>query len=860
MPKRFFAELRSAAIDAFIEIKASVHGHGLSAVQIARHVVMRTPQRLLDYVVGSFRFFWQNPNATRIELASGFTIAVLQIPESVAFSFVAGLDPVIGLRSSAFMGIVCGALGARPGMVSGAAGAMAVIVAQLSGAGGKWRQRPIDEVERLVFMTLILTGVFQCIIGMLGLARFSKLIPFTAMIGFINGLALIVLISQLAAFKECPGREYGECVRDGTLKWMSISDGRTWMGVVEVVLAALIAFLFPRLKHVERYIPAALVALVVVTGFEHGINRPFVNYPTRIVKETANVEGKFFPPTIPQLPDDTPWDEIIQYAIILAFVGVIETIITSDAVAEVLQEPNGPLASTQDSFAQGMGNFASGLFGGMGGDAMIGQSLINVVNGARYRLSTISSGIFLIIVIVALPAAIGLVPVTCLCGILMVIVFKTFHWNSFIYLFRLNWADSSTIVGVTILAVMTNLVIAVAVGIIWRALVHSAVSSQLLHVRSEIVAGFYDPEINVNSLQVCRNNDSKLPSGKSIELNYSGQDNVTQGHEVQHQYDSSINAVFSIHEQQPLDNMAEHTRKFDEPSQLQKSTESDRFMFEDDGKIKRRQSTNNDEAHVVSGTVCNELFAKVTNVQMPSRSGCTISRSRASLSSSSVEQEIKVYYVSGPLFFGSAATFQNAFSPKHDPKRIAIDFTECLVSDFSGVAAISTLCKKYRKCGKTIKIYGIGTRSQSHLRRQPSVQHFMDYSRDVSGVENRIGPPLPVAKTRSHVSCHNPSAVPALSPYHHSVQNQYNPVALTVDSQQQQQQQSNGFWDTVDQLELLRLPREELSRHNRRLSATDVVSLLRDAGADIYMGNDNTNIITETAYPTSHHTQDVFFV
>lgn len=445
------------------------------------------PFALGHYFTHSARFYRKNLGALRQELLSGFTIAVLQIPESVAFSFVAGLDPIIGLRATVFIAFVCGMLGARPGMVSGAAGAMAVILADLSGPGGDWVDRSKDEVENLVFMTIILTGAIQLGIGLFGLARFSKLIPFTAMIGFMNGLAIIILISQLDAFKECPDEPYETCARADTLQWMTVDQGRLWMVALEAAMSAAIIVYFPYFKKLKRYVPAALVALIVVTAFEHGVNRTLIHLPTRTVEETAPVDGTFVAPRIPPLPADTPWNSIITYAVILALVGVIESVMTAEAVAELLQEPANSFASTQESLSQGTGNFLSGLLGSMGGDAMIGQSTVNVLNGARGRLSSASSGIFLLIIILALSPAIGLVPVACLTGILFIIVVKTFHWPTFLLLFQLSWPDSLAIVMVTVLAVMTNLAIAVGAGVVWRALVHSYASISLLKMETELV-------------------------------------------------------------------------------------------------------------------------------------------------------------------------------------------------------------------------------------------------------------------------------------------------------------------------------------------------------------------------------------
>lgn len=171
------------------------------------------------------------------------------------------------------------------------------------------------------------------------------------MIGFMNGLAIIILISQLDAFKGCLEREYAECAREGTLIWRSLADGETWMVILETILAAVTVIIFPRWERVHCYVPTALVALELVAAFEHGINRTLIKLPTRTMKETGDVDGTFPAPSTPALPDDTPWTDIVTYAITMALVGIIESVMTSDAVAELLQEPNVPFASTQDTLA-----------------------------------------------------------------------------------------------------------------------------------------------------------------------------------------------------------------------------------------------------------------------------------------------------------------------------------------------------------------------------------------------------------------------------------------------------------------------------------------------------------------------------
>jgi MFS superfamily sulfate permease-like transporter len=646
----------------------------------------RAPKNLYTYFASSAIFYRNNVGALRQEIISGFTIAILQIPESVAFAFVAGLDPIIGLRATVFMGFFCGLTGARPGMVSGAAGAMAVILAEVSGPGGKWVDRPKAEVEDLVFMTIILTGAIQAGLGILGVPRFSKLIPFTAMIGFMNGLAIIILISQLNAFKECPGQEYSVCARADTLQWMTFKQGRLWMALLETALAAACVALFPRFQRLKRYVPAALVALVVVTIFEHTINRLAIDLPTRTVDETAPVSGEFVAPRIPVLPKDAPWGEIAQYAVIMAFVGAIESILTAEAVAELLQEPSSKWASTQETLSQGLGNFISGLFGSMGGDAMIGQSTVNVLNGARGRLSTTSSAVFLLVIILALSPAIDLVPVSCLTGILFIIVIKTFHWPTFLLLFQLSWPDSLAIIMVTVLAVTTNLAIAVGAGIVWNALVHAYATTTLLRMETVLL----DAE------------------GKPVS--------------------AEAAADAAQHEAAIRDDIA----AWDEQQARQAKSRRKAAKAQRKAAKRAAKKGTGSNGHA-NGSEVSEGIPRTADdlpmrdlVDIENGSGGAGANDRPKSPTPLVRE--KRYYVEGPLFFGSAQTFRTSFLPLSDPEHIVIDFTESLVADFSGVTAIRGVCKRYRQEGKRVTVKGLGQHSRVHVSRNVKLRHYAEAS------------------------------------------------------------------------------------------------------------------------------------
>ncbi|EDQ85788.1 uncharacterized protein MONBRDRAFT_11637 [Monosiga brevicollis MX1] len=625
--------------------------------------VLNGPGQLVTKTKETVAYYRAEPTVLRRELVSGFTIAVLQIPESVAFSFVAGLDPIYGLRATIFLGFIAGLIGSRPGMVSGAAGAMAVILADLTGPGGEWRdgQFTDGQVDDLVNITLMITGAMQVGLALFGLARFARLIPFTAMIGFMNGLAIIILISQLTAFQECPNDEYAVCARADTLKWMRIDDGRTWMVILESLMSAAIVVFFPLWRSVHRYVPAALVSLVVVTAFEHAINRTAIDLPTRTVGETAPLAGGFEAPRFPNKPAGAEWGTICLYAAIMTMVGAIESIMTSEAVAELLQEPNNRWASTQECVAQGIGNFISGLFSSMGGDAMIGQSTVNVMNGARHRLSTTSASVFLLIIVVALSRAIEVVPVACLTGILFVIVTKTFHWPTFRLLFQLSWPDSLGIILVTVLAVTTNLAYAVLAGVVWRALVHAYASGELIHCRTE--------------LRAIQDGKVLAPLDSDEAGNETGNEAVT--------------------------------------AELNRSSSAAQLL-----------STNTTAAVSADEPLVDTPPVAESNVDTTAASTGPATRSPAIIADANAVE--KVYYFSGPLFFGSATAFRGAFDPAHDPQRIVIDFTAALVSDFSAVTALRGVCKRYQQLGKEVIIQGLDAHSRTHMQRHRKLRYLAE--------------------------------------------------------------------------------------------------------------------------------------
>lgn len=431
------------------------------------------------YTKNSIQFYKENPKALRKELLSGATVAILQVPESVAFSFVAGVDPIVGLYATVFMGAITGLFGGKPAMISGAAGALAVVAKTITDDTGPLSDLTKDQRVEHLFLTMVFVGIFQMVAGIMQLAKFVALIPETAMIGFMNGLAIIIFLAQLTAFQACDAAElFQDCTTDERT-WLTLREGETWAVMALVFITMLVMHFSPRIPRVGKILPASLVALFVTTFLEHVINRPLIGYDVRTIEDTAPIDGGLPSFAIPS-PDDTDWGVVLSYAVILGAIGLIESVMTLQAVNEITNTAPTVAHSIQECVAQGLGNLVSALFGSMGGDAMIGQSTINVMNGARGRLSAVSAGFFMFIIIVAAHKVIDLVPIASLTGVLFMVVIHTFNLDTFKLIYRLSPYDGFAIILVTTLAVVTNLAYAVLAGIIWTSLVQSWNSGKIL--------------------------------------------------------------------------------------------------------------------------------------------------------------------------------------------------------------------------------------------------------------------------------------------------------------------------------------------------------------------------------------------
>ncbi|MBW8242379.1 SulP family inorganic anion transporter [Muricauda oceani] len=389
----------------------------------------------------------------RTEILSGLTVALALVPEAIAFAFIAGLSPLTGLYAAFVMGLVTSILGGRPGMISGATGAVAVVIVTLAQQYG---------VE-YVFATVILAGILQMIAGLLRLGKLMRLVPHPVIFGFVNGLAVIIFMSQMSQFQTVDG------------EWLSGSTLYIFLGLV--LLTMLVIWGLPKLTKV---VPASLAAILLVFGIVF-----FFGLDTRTIGDIASIQGTFPPFHIPDLP--FTWETlqiIFPFAAIMAGVGLIESLLTLNIVDEIT-ETRG--RGNKEAVAQGTANILSGFFSGMGGCAMIGQSLINTSNGARARLSGIFAALMLLVFIMFGSGLIEKVPMAALTGLMIMVALGTFEWASLKTFRRMPKSDVLVMVLVTLVTVfLHNLALAVLVGVIISALVFAWDNAKRIRARKSI--------------------------------------------------------------------------------------------------------------------------------------------------------------------------------------------------------------------------------------------------------------------------------------------------------------------------------------------------------------------------------------
>lgn len=425
-------------------------------------------------VIKAFRLT-QNPKA---DILSGLTVALALVPEAIAFAFVAKLDPLAGLYAAFIVGLVTSVFGGRSGMISGATGAMAVVMVGLVTVYG----------AEYLFAAVLLAGLIQLLAGALRLGRFIRLVPHPVMLGFVNGLAIVIFLAQLGQFKSGSAEpeatiEDAHASGDASHSAIDVLFNGGWMHGPEMtymvgltLLTMAIIYIFPKVPKIGKMLPAPLVSILTVSllviGFE---------IDTKTVGDLAGIAGGLPQFHIPEIPlEFSTLGILLPVAITLAAVGLIESLLTLTLIDEIT-ETRGRVS--QECCGQGLANVICGFFSAMGGCAMIGQSMINIKSGGRGRLSGISAALFLLMFILFTSQWIEMIPIAALTGLMMMVVISTFAWASIRIMNKIPKEDAFVIVLVTCVTVAYDLALAVVVGVIFSALVYAWKSAHHIWVR-----------------------------------------------------------------------------------------------------------------------------------------------------------------------------------------------------------------------------------------------------------------------------------------------------------------------------------------------------------------------------------------
>ena len=389
----------------------------------------------------------------KTEILAGLTVAMTMIPESLSFAILAGFPPLMGLYGAFIMGIVTAVFGGRPGLISGGAGATVIVLIALMKSHGL----------EYVFGAIALAGVFQILIGLFKLGKFIRLVPQPVMFGFVNGLAIVIFMSQLEQFKT---------IINGKSEWITGTPFLIMAGLVALTIALVVV-----LPKLTKAIPATLIAILIVFALVI-----IFNIETKQVEDIASINGTLPPFHIPNFPLNLETFQIIlPYGLIMAAVGLTEGLLTLNLVDEITNTKGN---SNRECLAQGSANILNGFFFGMGGCPMIAQTLVNLSAGSRARLSGIIASITILLIILIGAPVIGKLPMAALTGVMIMVAIGTFEWTSLRIFKRMPVSDIFVmLVVMTITVVLHNLALAVLIGVIISALVFAWDNAKRIRAR-----------------------------------------------------------------------------------------------------------------------------------------------------------------------------------------------------------------------------------------------------------------------------------------------------------------------------------------------------------------------------------------
>ena len=404
----------------------------------------------------------------KLDFLSGLTVALALVPEAIAFSFVAGVEPLVGLYAAFIVGIITSIFGGRSGMISGATGAMAVVMVALVAIYG----------IQYLFAAIVLTGIIQIIIGIARLGKLINIVPSPVMIGFVNGLAIVIFLSQIGQFKKPNFSTHSE----GSHSAINVLFNGGWLETNQLfIMLALtiftmgIIYFTPKIPKIGKVVPSPLISIIVLS-----LVVILFKIDTMTVGYLASVSGGLPQLSIPNVPFNFETLYIIlPFSLTLAGIGLIESLLTLTLIDEITDTKGNP---DKECFGQGLSNVTCGFFGAMGGCAMIGQSMINISSGGRGRLSGIVAAISLLFFILFFSRWIEMIPIAALTGIMMMVVIGTFAWASLKILSKVPKGDAIVIVLVTTVTVWQDLAVAVIIGVIFSALNYAWKSSNFINI------------------------------------------------------------------------------------------------------------------------------------------------------------------------------------------------------------------------------------------------------------------------------------------------------------------------------------------------------------------------------------------
>ena len=383
-----------------------------------------------------------NYDEVKVNLLSGLTVALAMVPEAIAFALIAQVSPLTGLYAAIIICFITAVFGGRPGMVSGATGALAVVMVSLVALHG----------SQYLFFTVIMMGVLQIIFALFKLGKLIRMVPYPVMLGFVNGLAVVIFIAQFNHFKVMNA--------EGASAWLAGPSLHAMLYLVALTVA--IIYIFPK---VTKAIPSTLAAIIFTTAVVF-----FLGIDTKTVWDLGSIAGGIPEFNFPLVPINLETFKIIlPYAFLLASIGLIESLLTLNLIDDMTDSRGKP---NKESMAQGIGNVVTGFFGGMGGCAMIGQSMININNGAVKRLSGIATAIFLASFVLFLSDWIEMIPLAALIGVMFVVAEKTFEWGSLRLFGKVPQKDIFVGLLVGAVTIIADLAIAVMLGVIVSALIY----------------------------------------------------------------------------------------------------------------------------------------------------------------------------------------------------------------------------------------------------------------------------------------------------------------------------------------------------------------------------------------------------